>query len=106
MAAVVAAFHCDGAWRWADEIAEITADAFGLDHVRVTLTVDLLKIETLMRTVLARDVAEITSDAILDIDVSLDVVVEIEIPPVGHAAYRSSNDVIYRSKSLLVEVVI
>ena len=57
MAAVVAAFHCDGAWRWADEIAEIAADAFGLNDVRVALSVDLLKIKALMRTVLASDIA-------------------------------------------------
>ena len=43
MAAVVAAFHRDRAGRWADEIAEVAADAFGLDNVGITLAVDLLK---------------------------------------------------------------
>ena len=57
MATVVAAFHCYGARRRADESAEITTDTFFLNNARVADTVDLVKLKALMRAILAGDVA-------------------------------------------------
>ena len=46
-----------------------------------------------MCPVFACDVAEIASNAVLVVDVRLDVVVEIEIAPVGHTLDRLADDV-------------
>ena len=85
-AAGVDAFHCDGAGCGADEIAEIAADAFLLDHVRVADTVDVLPVEALMSPIFAGDIAKIAPNAVLDIYAGDDVIVEVEVPPVGDAS--------------------
>jgi len=46
-AAGVDPFH-RARWRWADEVAEIAADAFLFDDVWVTNSVDVLPVEALM----------------------------------------------------------
>jgi len=84
--AVIAAFHCDRAGRGADEIAEVAADTFLFDNVRISIAVDLLKIKALMRAVLAGDIAKVTSNAVLGIDVSLDRVIKVQVSPVGNSA--------------------
>ena len=43
------------------------------------------KLKALMSAVLAGDVAEIAANAFVFVDVSLDVIIQIEISPVGHA---------------------
>jgi hypothetical protein len=50
-AAGVDPFHHGRAWRWANEVAEIAADAFPFDDVWVTNSVDVLPVEALMRAV-------------------------------------------------------
>jgi hypothetical protein len=55
--------------------------------MRVPLAVDLLPIKTLMRAILAGDVAKVAANAVLDVDVGLDVIVEVEVSPIGYAIY-------------------
>ena len=59
-----------------------------------------------MCAVFAGDVAKIAADAVFFIDVSLYVVIEIEISPIGHAVDRFADDVVDRSKTFLVEIII
>ena len=85
-AACVDAFHCDGAGCGADEIAEIAADAFLLYDMRITNAIYMLPVEALMSPIFAGDIAKIAANAVLDIYVGDDVIVEIEVPPVGDAS--------------------
>ena len=59
-----------------------------------------------MRTVFASDVAKVALNAVLDIHVRFDVVVEIEMPPVSNAVHRFADDVVNRGETFLVEVVV
>ena len=91
----VDALHRDRTRGRTHKSAKIAADAFFFENVGVPLSVDFLKSKTLVCTVFARDVAEIAADAVLVVDVSFDVVVEIEISPIGHAIDRFPDDVIH-----------
>ena len=85
-AAGVDAFHCDSARCGADQVAEVAADAFLFDDMRVADAIDILPVEALMSPIFAGDIAKIAANAVLDIYVGDDIVVEVEVPPVGDAS--------------------
>jgi hypothetical protein len=76
-AAGVDAFHCDSAGRGADEIAEVAADAFFFDDVRVAKALNRLPVKALVRAVLARDIAKVAADAVFGMHLGDDVVIKI-----------------------------
>ena len=105
-AAAVDADHRDGSWRRADQGAEVAADALLFDDAWISNAVDLVELEALVSTILTRDVTKVAADAMLGVDVRLDVIVEVEVSPIGRASDGLSYNVIHARKAFLIEIVV
>ena len=76
-------FHCDAIFHRADDLTQVTAYAFALvdlgniDPEQVRLA----GMNALMRAVVARDLAQMTTDALRRVDLGDGLVVHVEITP-------------------------
>ena len=80
----------DAVLDWADDDAEIAADAFGVDHLEMALAV-LLARDRLVRGVLAGDMAAPALDAEILVDPGLGDIVEVEMLPFGEARHGAAG---------------
>ena len=99
-------FHRNGSRRWTDKRAEIASDALFLKHIRIPLAVDVVESEALVCAVFAGDITEIAADAILVIDLSFHIIIEIKVSPIGDTFNRLSDNVVDWRESLIVQIII
>src|ERR1700733_15280262 len=81
--------HGDAPIHWAGEIAQVAADAFGVDDLVAALSVHPQRGDRLMGSVLAADMAQAAFDAERLIDAGDLLEVQIQVTPeyvVGHRA--------------------
>jgi hypothetical protein len=64
-------------------MAKIATDAFGLDHSGVSNAIHFLELKALVSSVLTSNVTKIAANAVLLVDVGNDVVIEVEVSPIG-----------------------
>ena len=86
--AVVDLDHRDAARHRADDLAEVAADALGLVDDRHAASPLRIRVDALVRAVVAGDHAELAADALVGVDLRDGLVVEVEIAPLGEAAAR------------------
>src|SRR6185437_2552234 len=84
--------HADTACHRASIHAEIAADTLLVDHLVAPLAVGLEGGDRLVRGIFAGDMAEAALDAGVLVDAGHDLVVEIEMLPVGHVGQRAADD--------------
>src|SRR4051812_17400331 len=74
--------------------------------MRIPLAIHLLPIKALVSTILACDITEIAADAIFNVDMGLDVIIKVQISPVGDALDGPANYLVDARKALLVKIVV
>src|SRR5215813_11819798 len=93
--------HRDAAVDRAHERAQVAAHALVLVHDRRLARARDHGLDALVRAVLAGDVAQIAVDALGRIDARYDLVVEIEVAPVGDLVLEHAGELAHRRVAAL-----
>ena len=97
--------HGDAVRHRADMLAEITADAFLVNHAVLPLAVDPERGNGLVGGILARDMAEAAFDAEILVDCGDDLVVHVEVLPVRDIGHRLAAEILDPGIALAVHPV-
>ena len=107
-------FHRDAVLHRADQRAQIAAHAFFFDDARhvhaeavgiFLCCRRLVRLDALVRAVLAGDVAELAADAEFGIDLRDDFVIQIEVAPIPHVRHGAAAEILDGAEAMIVHVL-